>query len=159
MSTSNRTFLSLRAIIITTLVLTVAAWGQAFTESFGVITFSGQGRLTEIESLRPPLVQQKGGSQKFLRIPQPESTSRFAETQRLNWMVRYRSDEPNSTALQPEGFELHRLRVQGQSRLLIFDEKGVRLPLESTRIGQDHLRLVHRQNSFHGKHDSSCDPS
>lgn len=132
---------TLCATIITSLVLTVAAWGQTFTESVGVITFTGQGRLTEIEPHQTPLVQQ-GDSREFLRIPRAESSSRFPEFQKLNWMVRYQTDDRDQAALGVDGFQLHRLRVQGQSRLLLLDKKNLDgLPLKATRIGRDHLRL------------------
>ena len=154
MTIINRASFWTTAIIVA--LLTVSTWAQTFPETFGVITFSGQGRLVEMESQRPPLVRQpeiRGYSREFLRITGSESNTRFPREQTLNWMVRHRNEVrdtegTNWTALDLTGFQLHRLKVQGQSRLLMLHESNPRqetdhsgLPLKVTPIGRDHLRL------------------
>ncbi len=146
----------LRAWLLLFLLLSVGVLAQPLPQDFAVVYFTGQGRLEKMEAHRPPLVRQpelRGYSREFLRISGGESSDRFPETQALHWTVRHRTEVrdtegTNWTALFLDGFQLHRLKTQGQSRILMLTESNPRqdtehsgLPLKVTPIGRDHLRL------------------
>lgn len=146
--------IGLRAWIL--LFLSAGILAQPLPQDFGVVYFTGHGRLEEMEAHRPPLVRQpelRGYSREFLRIPGEESSDRFPEAQTLHWTVRHRTEVrdtegTNWTALSLDGFQLHRLKTQGQNRILMLTESNPRqdtvhsgLPLKVTPIGRDHLRL------------------
>lgn len=85
--------LGLRAWLL--LFLSVGVLAQPLPQDFGVVYFTGHGRLEEMEAHRPPLVRQpelRGYSREFLRIPGAESSERFPENQTLHWTVRHRTE-------------------------------------------------------------------
>lgn len=143
-------------ISVCIMVLAVFASADLKSEEIGVVYAISGGALHPLESHRPSLVRQpeiRGFSREYLRIPRNSSPQRFPEGNALAWTVRHRAGvEPwNGVpwySLDLAGFELHELKVDSSSRLLVLAQANPYqemvhsgLPLKVVSLDPEHLRL------------------
>lgn len=123
---------------------------------FGMVRAVSANTVVDLEMQRPDLVRQpdfRGYSREFLKLPLGRSTSRFLQGTPLAWTVCNRSPVPdrcgvNWITLHPSGFELHPLKVENTTRVLMLVEANPYqetehsgLPLKVSQTDPDTLRL------------------
>jgi hypothetical protein len=158
-----------RIVLLLLLCLLTAAGAESVNRptAFGIIYSESKNDLNELDSFRPNLVRQpelRGYSREFLQIPQLASKTRFPKGAKLSWLVRYRVQPPDTfllgiQQLDLQGFELHPLKVESSSRILMLAESNpyretqhAGLALKVTPVNHDTLRLEAGQELSPGEY-------
>ncbi len=138
------------------LLLAVSVLAKPEANEVGVVYALVEGAPVGLELHRPPLIRQpdrNGFSREFLKIPGSQATIRFVRGGELAWTVRSRIAVPDTCGmnwynLRPDGFQLHRLKVRQEQRLLMLVEANPYqetehsgLPLKVSQTDPDNLRL------------------
>jgi hypothetical protein len=159
--------LSIGLFLLLSLLTAAGAENTKHPQTFGTIYAECDSTLNELESFRPSLVRQpelRGFSREYLQIPQQSAKARYPVGTRLHWLVRYRLSHPDTfpqavQQLDLQGFELHPLKVESTSRVLMLSEstpyratQHSGLSLNVTPVNADTLRLEAAQELAPGEY-------